>query len=354
MRLRHICPALLALTAMTSLFVGEAAAQDKATIDVLAFDTFDTSDEVMDIFYSSLNRGIAAHSDMEVVDGASVTLADMLLTLGCSEGVEQCLPTLSGVLPVNRVVFGSVQRSENIYLFTIKMYNLDAGAYTHVIEDQTVQGDIDRLKMVVPTIIDSMLYGPVGKLRVNITGASEAEVFFDGRQLGVAPKEFGDLPLGEHVVTVRTDGQEESRTVVLKRGEPSSLDVRFDGGIDEPGAVSGGGSPFTVPAYAALGVGAAGVVVGVLGQVQLGSQEEEAERLYGGRESVLQSEQADVVELRSGMNGSYTQMMVGYSVGAAGLLGGAALLFLSSRDSQTTVGVSPMRGGGVVTFGGSF
>jgi hypothetical protein len=333
----------------------EAWAQED-TIDILAFETFDTSDEVMKIFYDALEEGISGHPEMKVVDGANVTLPDMLLTLGCTDGVETCLPTLSGVLPVNKIAFGSVQRSDDIFLFTIKMYNLDQKAFTHVIEDQTVKGDIDRLKMVVPAIIDSMLYGPVGKMTVNLAGASSAEVFFDGRKLGEAPRQFGDLPLGEHVVTVRTNGQEESRTVIVERGEPLTIDVKFDGALDDPTSGGSASNPYAVPAYATLGVGVAGLVVGALGQVQLGGQEDEAQSLYGGRDSVSPAEQADVLERRQAMNASYTQMMVGYSVGAAGLVGGAALLFLSmNQDSgEPSVAVVPTRGGGAVTFTGRF
>ena len=333
----------------------EAAAQEDS-IDILAFETFDTSEEVMKIFYDSLERGIAAHPEMKVVDGANVTLPDMLLTLGCTDGVETCLPTLSGVLPVNRIVFGSVQRSDDIYLFTIKMYNLDETAFTHVIEDQTVKGDVDRLEMVVPAIIDSMLYGPIGKMTVNISGASRAEVFFDGQKIGEAPKTFGDLPLGEHVVTVRTNGQEESRTVVVERDQPLAIDVQFEGQIEEPGAGDGSSNPYTIPAYSALGIGAVGIVVGVLGQAQLGAQEEEAQALYGGRDSVASSEQPDVIERRNAMNASYTQMMVGYSVGAAGVIGGAALLYLSMSQDSTlpSVAIVPTRDGGVVTMTGRF
>jgi hypothetical protein len=307
---------------------GKAQDQSSGTsVVVLQFETFNVDQEIMDDFYLALHDEIEAHEEMRVQAGGDVSISDLTLTLGCDEANAECLAGLSDFVEGDRIVFGSVQHSEGVYLFTLKMFDFSEKAFVHEVVDETLEASGEQIDAGVTAIIEGFLYGEVGVLEVAVNGATLPEVYFNGERLGRAPLTIEGLPLGEHAVTVRTDGgEEQSKKVMLRRESMSRVQFEFDpdaGGSSEPMSAKS----FAVPGWAATGVGAAGLVAGVIGTVQVNSFNSEAESMVCGGSLCANASTARANKLQDDMDSAYTMSVIGYSVAAIGLATGGYLLY---------------------------
>ncbi len=322
---------LLTLPALPA-FAQDGKQGDKAgaSVVILKFETFNAEQAVMDDFYVAMHDAIEGHPEMRVAPGGDVTINDLILTLGCESANTECLKGLSDFVDGDRIVYGSVQHSEDVYLFSLKMFDFAKGEFIREVSDETIEGDADQVKQGVRPVIAGFLYGDVGKLDVAVNGASDAEIFFDGEKLGVAPTTLDGLPLGEHAVSVRTsDGQKKSKKVMLHRGKMSKVQFNFDGAsgseVEEPAVASS--KNYAVPGWAAVGVGTVGLIAGTIGTVQLGSYDSEAESMICG-DALCPSASTDRAnKLQSDMDSAFTMSVVGYSVAAVGLAAGGYLLY---------------------------
>ncbi|QDG54527.1 PEGA domain-containing protein [Persicimonas caeni] len=317
---------LLALPAFAQ--DGKQGDSSGASVVILKFETFNADQAVMDDFYMALHEAIDGHPEMHVKPGGDVSINDLILTLGCESANAECLAGLSDFVEGDRIVYGSVERSENVYLFSLKMFDFARGEFVREVSDKTIEGNTEQIKQGVRAVIEGFLYGDVGKLEVAVNGASDAEVFFDGEKVGQGPTTLSKLPLGEHAVTVRTaDGQKKSKKVMLHRGKVSKVIFDFEGAkaVEAPGAVAS--NNYAVPGWTAVGLGTVGLVAGVLGTTQVSSYDSEAESMICGDALCPAASTERANKLQDDMDSAYTMSIIGYSVAAVGFAAGGYLLY---------------------------
>lgn len=255
---------LALLACLMTCLVSHASAQDTdKRVMILKFDTLDVDTELMDTFYTELNERVEAHAQKTVVTGGDVSINEMILTVGCEDGpTPECLGQLQDFVDADQLLFGSVQRSEDVHLFTVRLFDFGTQSFEASIEDQTVDGDLDRVRTVIPALIDGLLYGDVGRLNIKISGQESYDIFLDGELIGKSSAQIDALPLGEHVVMVRsTSGEEQTQQVILTRDDAANLTFVFDGGAGS-GETSGGGNKLLVPGVAAAIAGVVGIGFG--------------------------------------------------------------------------------------------
>jgi hypothetical protein len=167
---------------------------------------------------------------------------------------------------------------------------------------------------------------------VTVVLAERADILVDGRVVATAPVARPiEVSPGPHVVSVAANGRKAlSQEVVLVRGKPFRLEPKLES------------SGQRVVAVSMAGVGAAGVVSGlVFGALALG-QESQARRIEGD----LSAGNIDAAELDSHnaaidrRDAFRTASVVSLSAGAALAVGGVLLFFLD----RPTVNVVPPRG----------
>ena len=312
---------------------GSGDAEGTSTV-ILQFDTTNVSQDILDTFYMSLNKMINGHPEMHVVSGGEVTLQELSVTVGCDELDPACLTSLQEYVSAERMVFGTIQRSGDVHLFTLKLFDFSEETFVRTVDERTIEGDTSVLERAIPAVVENFLYGDVGRLKVDAGNAERPTVYFDGEKMGPAPVQLNKLPLGQHAVRIETaDGREKTEFVMLRKGSTRRLEFEFEEAVEEPG--DGEGSPAL--GLSVAGVGVAGLAVGIIGSAQNAKFRNQADQLRcpgGGRacspsgqnltteEVALKAEQTDI-KVRS------TAMLstVGYSVGAAGLGVGGYLLY---------------------------
>ncbi|MBA2663010.1 MAG: hypothetical protein H0U74_12000 [Bradymonadaceae bacterium] len=306
-----------------------------SSVVVLKFSASGVAQEVMDLFYLELHEHIRAHERMHVAAGGEVTINDLMLMAGCESPSPECLVGLSDFVEGDRIVFGSVQKQGDVHSFDAQMFDFAEGGFVREIVDFKLRGDSRQIQYEIPAVVEALLYGDAGKLRVNITGSGTPRIFVNGMEKGRAPLVIEDLPLGEVVVVARgDDGSEQTETVALRRIQTAEVGFAFEDAVAAPPAVNKANA-YLIPAVIVTGVGVAGMVVGVLGHTQLSSLEEEASLFVNGRSAIDGTEVTRADDLQSSMNSAHTMRIVGYSIGAAGLVAGGVLLVkaFSSGDS---------------------
>lgn len=326
----------ITMSMVTSQLASAQQVESSKKVTVLKFDTFDVETQVMDTFYFQLDKRINAHESLTVAQGGDVSISEMIVAVGCDSPTPECLDQLSAMLDADQLLFGSVQRSEDIHLFTIKLYDFKSGEFVAEVEDQTVQGDYAALEKAIPTLIDSLLYGDVGQLQIDINGSEDAAVYFDGEEVGRGTTALDNLPLGEHVIMARSSsGEEISKTVLLRRDTPSKLLFDFGGGSIADAQPSGEGNKFAVPAWTMIGVGIVGLGIGGQQAFALRSAKQEDEQWrtentisFGDGQYALKDEslrgELDRRDARD--DALYTRALIGTSVGAVAVVAGAVLL----------------------------
>jgi len=333
----------LALCAPTAALAqaGDADKQGTSTV-ILNFKSENvSSQEVMDTFYRSLADEVNQSEDMHVVEGGDVTIQEMIVTAGCQEPNAECLAGLAEYVDGDRMIFGSIKRSGNAYLFTFRMFDFVEQRFVRSVSEQTVEGDEATVQKAIPGIVQGFMHGNVGSLKVSVPGATgDVRVFFDGDKMGLAPTTLENLPLGQHAVTVKTDaGTERTKLVILRKDEQQT--VEFNLGSENIATDSGTGGPggdTPILGYSAAGIGVAGLTVGIIGHVQNSQAVKASNELScNGGESVCNppgDEQRSPDELGQlarerdqRVTTTAVVSTVGYSVGALGLGAGTFLLY---------------------------
>lgn len=355
---------------MLTLFCSTAFAQkDGASVVVLKFDRFNVPDDVMKTFYDYLNQAVDEHEETHVIPGGAITVQDLVLTAGCDSPTVDCLAGLRDVVDADQIIFGSVQRSDDVYLFTIRNFDFGEGTFVREVTDQTVQGTNDEVKQAIPAIVENFLYGAVGRLTISLTGAKSAEVFINGEKMGLAPTALENLPLGEHVVMLRAeDGTEKSKTVILRHNAAEAVEFSFGAATTEPEPVASSGGMSPVLGWAVVGVGLAATGFGVYQTLEVGRIDDDFDALCArpgnvceGANAALRSPEdaAEADSLQADGSSAKTMQLVGFSVGGAALLTGGYLLYKAySGDEEATANIefdiAPTLDGAAAMVRGSF
>lgn len=300
---------------------------------ILQFDEMNVSQGFMETFYRTLNEEINRQDEMYVVEGGEVTIDELIVTVGCEEPNPECLTGLQEYVEADRIVFGSIQRSGDAYLFSIKLFDFAEERFLREVPEQSVEGEEATVQEAIPAIVESLIYGDTGTLRVTQEGVEDdsARIFVDGKKMGVAPAQLENLPLGQHAVTVRTeDDREKTKLIVLRHDQ--SQEVQFDFGTTKAGADDGRGSP-ALP-YTVTGVGLAGLAVGIVGHAQNAkfSNREQDLLCAGGGAVCGDGEDPGEVGQRAAdtarkVENTALLSTVGYSVGLVGIGVGGYMLF---------------------------
>ncbi len=314
-----------------------AASEDKqgTSTVVLQFETSNVSQEIMDAFYLTLNEMIDADPEMHVVSGGEVTIEELSVTVGCDHSEPECLESFQNYVSADRMLFGTVQRSDDVHLFTLKLFDFGEGEFVHTLAERTVEGDRSTVEQAIPAVVESFLHGDVGSLEVTAQNADQARVYFDGEEMGTAPVQLDGLPLGQHAVTVETaDGAEKTELVILRNDETETLGFEFDAPQPDPAAET---RQPPVLGYSVAGAGLAGLVVGIVGSAQNAKFRNQASELRcaggartcspSGEELTSEEVARRAEETDRKVTSSATMSAVGYSVAAAGLGVGGYLLY---------------------------
>lgn len=310
----------------------EPARSGTSTV-ILQFDEMNVSQGVMETFYRTLNEEINRQDEMHVVEGGEVTIEELIVTVGCDEPNPECLTGVQEYVEADRIVFGSIQRSGDAYLFSIKLFDFAEERFLREVPEQSVEGDESTVEEAIPAIVESLIYGDTGTLRITQKGVEDdsARIFVDGKKMGVAPAQLENLPLGQHAVTVRTeDDREKTKLIVLRHDR--NQEVEFNFGAGRAGVDSASGSPAL--AYTVTGVGVAGLVVGIVGHAQNAKFSEREQDLLcsgggavcgdGGDPGEVGQRAADTARK---VENTALLSTVGYSVGLVGLGVGGYMLF---------------------------
>lgn len=334
--------ATLAFLAAFLLFASPAFAQDEgASVVILKFDLLDVPESTTNAFYNALEAAINGAPEMNVKAGGEVGMQDLLLTVGCEEPTPDCLTGLRDFVDADRIVYGTIQRSEDVTLFTVRMFDFAEGRFVRETADQTVQGTEENVQEAIPAVVEAFVYGDTGVLTVDVSGADNAEIFFDGEKVGVAPMTLENLPLGQHAVSVKTrDGDEQTEKVLLRNAQPSSIAFDFEGGsVGGDGPIADSAGPSSVPGWIAVTVGAVGAGVGVYGLLEESSVESDLDARCGagnefgnvcsGSDAALASdaEAAEIQSLIDQGGTARTLQLAGFSVAAVGFVVGGYLLY---------------------------
>ncbi|MEZ4460367.1 MAG: hypothetical protein R3E66_11705 [bacterium] len=359
----------IAWFAMFTLFGGVAFAQKSgASVVILKFDRFNVPDDIMATFDKELSRAVEENDETYVKPGGELTIQDLALTAGCESPTVDCLSGLRDLVDADQIIFGSVQRSDDVFLFTIRNFDFGEGDFIREVNDQTVKGTNDEVREAIPAIVENFIFGPVGKLEVTLSGVKSAELFINGEKMGVAPTTLENLPLGEHVVMVRSDdGKEESQTVILRHNAMETLS--FD--LDSASPVSDSGERMS-PAigWAVVGVGLAAIGFGVYETLEVGRVDDDFDALCAREGNVCEGSNAalkdaataaEADDLKSQGSTAKTLQLVGFSVGGAAALVGGYLLYkaYSGADEEAAAsnmrfGVSPTADGAAASFQANF
>jgi hypothetical protein len=201
-------------------------------------------------------------------------------------------------------------------------------------------------------------------LTITVEGArpDEVSLTIDGSP---APSAVIGLPRpfdpGTHVLRATASTlTSDDVTVNIAEGTPQTVKLALHGAATAPTADVGsehqeasGGS--RVPAYAALGVGAVGIVLGTVFMVQNRSKRGDADDLCPNG-ACPTSRRADIAALDDDANSAATRAWIGYGVGVVGLGVGAVLLLMNGGTSKTALAhrFGPVVGRGTFSMGGSF
>lgn len=111
-------------------------------------------------------------------------------------------------------------------------------------------------------------------------------------------------------------------------------------------APAAGNSGMKIGGYVALGVGVVGVGVGTLFLLSAEGKKSDGDKLCNGPDGACPLSQKEKIDsLGNDYKSAGTLSVVGYGVGAAGLIAGVTLLVLSgSSHSETTAGITPWVG----------
>lgn len=347
-----------------------AAAAAQSNIVIMKVESADANPDVVAALTRGLEASIRSHPDYGDPTGSEMTISELAVTAGCGRPDAACMKQLSAFIPGEMLVFARVSAAEDGHTFSLQLFDFAQGVFVRAIDEAPVSAE--RSLEVAPLIADWLIYGPVGELQVSLDGGS-APVLFNGRPLGDAPATFTDLPLGEHEVAVRGDDGVQTSTVILRRGEVAQVSFALGTDAAPPVARNTSDGPSIAPGVVLLGVGVAGIGLGIVSSLQVDKANASNQRL--GDEGYLDPSTGAFVNAgeaqRARDNGLDPQKIadrgklfqtlqyVGYGAGAVSLGVGAFLIARalsggSESQSAWQLDLAPSRDGFSASLSTSF
>jgi TolB-like protein len=245
----------------------------QTSVIVLGVRSAEGDDEFARNLTGALRRAAEQVPGLQIVD-RDVSLAQIMIVMGCDDPDAACMQQVATQLGVQRVVYGTTRRTTATtnYNYAIALFSFSAA--TNEIDQQLTatvtraRSDIDDLRAPARDWMSVLAGLPqVGSVTVtsNVEGA---QVLVDGAELGVvAGGTFvaGDLTAGGHLVEVQAEGHTGFRqrvTVVIGETVPLEANLPEGDGIIGPDAPPGGetGSSFNLGLWAGVGSAVLGAV----------------------------------------------------------------------------------------------
>lgn len=339
-----------------------ASAQEILVVD---FETFDVDEQTVDDFYDHIDEVVGDDEELSLTDVGAITLDELLLMAGCDAPEPDCLSVAADFVDGDHLLFGSVERSDDVYMFTMNLFDFETSQIQREIAGQTLRGDAEWLQKGMPAIVEHLLYGETTTVDIVVDNAPDADVQLNGESVGTGSTTVDDVAPGEAVVVVDgPDGAEQQRLIV-RHDETHTVEFEFDAPVADIEPPASHDAPSFIPGLVAGGAGVAGALVGFVGQIQLASADARADAIIDGRSAVEQTRHQELQQLEGDLTRANTMRWVGFGTGIVGLVSGGFLLYRAAAhdaagqpdvadagDLQFDVGVSAdaMNAGVRVTF----
>jgi len=263
------------LLVVLGLLAVPAAALAQTSVIVLGVRSAEGDDEFARNLTGALRRAAEQVPGLQIVD-RDVSLAQIMIVMGCDDPDAACMQQVATQLGVQRVVYGTSRRTTatDNYNYSIALFSFSAA--TNEIDQQLTasvtraRSDIDDLRTPAREWMSVLAGLPqVGSVTVtsNVEGA---HVLVDGAELGVvAGGTFvaGELTAGGHLVEVQAAGHTGFRqrvTVTIGETVPLAGNLAEGEGITGPDAPPGGGAGAGSSFNLGLWVGVGSAVLGAV------------------------------------------------------------------------------------------
>ena len=282
-------------------------------------------------------KGVAVISRDEIKSMLLHEQSKMLM--GCDD--ESCMAEIGGALGVQYIVSGNVGRMGETYLLHLKLINIrEAKVENRVAE--VFQGEESQLiaaaRFAARSLIGHQQSGD-GKLQVR-PSVSDAKVFLAGKEVELASEQA--IKAGKYNLRLEVTGYHPwIGDVYVEEGQLTRLDVAMSE-LQLP-------ADYGVYKWTALGIGAAGLVLGVSGTGLANYYQNQADST---------GDQGEFDDYNDSVGTWNNVSLAGYITGGA-LLATALVLFLldpggesdeteQSELSQPPVSVAPLPDGGLI------
>jgi hypothetical protein len=267
----------LALTAAAAIAAGSATAKaaepgpDTLPISVIAIQT-DAADDQAEALTKALRNAVRAMPGWSLGEG-DFSLEVLTLSLKCTEPPDaSCQSRIADQIKSDRYVWGTIEKKGANVKGTLNFWVRGKGTskvpidYTSNLTDSTD----DTLRRIAAGAINELTGGPPkGGVHVK-AGDVQGQVFVDGQPLGALKNGDGSfmIPSGPHKITVKAQGyaDAESQVVIKPTGAATELTL-----VPIPMEVKTTVNWRKVGGFAAIGVGVAAGVVGIVGSLQVNS-----------------------------------------------------------------------------------
>jgi hypothetical protein len=343
---RSLSVLLAAATALSPLAaVAQASKGSKPRLAVIDVGAGDGLAGIAAKITKELTSAAVKDGTYDVLDAAKVKNAVGALGLKALQdckGNPQCLAEKGVVLEGARVVTGDVQKDDDSYQVKLWLVDISSGAIVSSV-DRDILIASRRLEKDVADAIPALIRGETeasGGVHILVeNGIAGARVIVDGTEVGVTPAQYTGKP-GKHTLRIEhPDFYPADRFFTVDAGRTTDVSVALvplpRPSAPPPALAAAQTRPFEFP-YTIVGggVGGVGAILLLAGAViGAGVASKESDAKSGAKNGVYGITRTDA---QSAVDGAGTANLL-MILGAVGLLGGGALVYLGQSDSSPAV-----------------
>ena len=207
------------------LWSGVLAAQEKPSAAILDLRGSTVDAEMITTFSAIIRNEAQQLEKYKIVNKLPINLDDIFMALGCSDVTQTCLDQAAKQLKVQVLVFGEIEKQEDIFKVTVKLYDAKSDKILNRLT-RSIQPTDDpaiAFRREIQDFFASQTENPVTRLQIgsNVTGA---RIEIEGTFVGKAPLERKGLPAGTYKVTVSAPNHAPYEgSVSLTEGEDASI-----------------------------------------------------------------------------------------------------------------------------------
>jgi hypothetical protein len=264
------------------------AAPSGGAAQVLTFEADEGSEEQADALSGALRARVRSAPGWTLGDTTN-SLSMMSAALKCSSKTDgACLQKIGDQLKADKFFWGLVTKAPNKQLIADvhlwqrgKPDSITRETFSDNLKDQndeTLQRIAARIFEKLTGVAGATLPPAMGAIAIHAGGDATGEVFIDTKRVGHVDKGEGRVEIrpGTYIIELRAAGFKPSRqSVAVPPGGEAVATLTM---VAEPGALvppptepEGGGSGRKILGWGLVGVGVAGVVVGVVEAIRWGS-----------------------------------------------------------------------------------